>query len=74
MGSMNILFDERIGGTVHMAVGTGFPKTGSNNRSAIHWDMICDLRQYGDVSVDGILFAKDGQFLILVCRPGPTHW
>ncbi len=60
----NILFDEKIGGTVHMAVGTGFPETGSKNRSAIHWDMICDLRQGGEVWVDGQLFAKDGEFQI----------
>jgi aminopeptidase len=60
----NILFDEKIGGTVHMAVGTGYPETGSLNRSAIHWDMICDLRQGGEVRVDGELFAKDGQFTI----------
>jgi aminopeptidase len=60
----NILFDEKIGGTVHMALGTGFPDTGSKNRSAIHWDMICDLRQGGEVWVDGVLFAKDGKFTI----------
>jgi aminopeptidase len=60
----NILFDEKIGGTVHMALGRGYPETGSQNRSAIHWDMICDLRQDGEVWVDGVLFAKDGRFLI----------
>ncbi len=60
----NILFDEKIGGTVHMAVGTGYPESGSQNRSAIHWDMICDLRQGGEVWVDGVLLAKDGEFLI----------
>jgi aminopeptidase len=60
----NILFDEKIGGTVHMAIGLGFPETGSQNKSAIHWDMICDLRQGGEVWVDGVLFAKDGEFLI----------
>jgi aminopeptidase len=60
----NILFDEKIGGTVHMAVGTGYPESGSQNRSAIHWDMICDLRQGGEVWVDGELFAKDGKFQI----------
>jgi aminopeptidase len=60
----NILFDEKIGGTVHMALGTGYPETGSTNRSAIHWDMICDLRQGGEVWVDGVLFARDGKFLI----------
>ena len=57
-------FDEKIGGTVHMAVGSGYPETGSQNRSAIHWDMICDLRQGGEVWVDGLLFAKDGKFTI----------
>ena len=60
----NILFDEKIGGTVHMALGSGYPETGSKNRSAIHWDMICDLRRGGEVWVDGVLFAKDGQFTI----------
>jgi aminopeptidase len=60
----NILFDEKIGGTVHMAVGRGYPETGSQNESAIHWDMICDLRQGGEVWVDGQLFAKDGKFTI----------
>jgi aminopeptidase len=60
----NILFDEKIGGTVHMALGLGYPETGSKNRSAIHWDMICDLRQGGEVWVDGELFVKDGKFLI----------
>ena len=60
----NILFDEKIGGTVHMALGAGYPETGSQNRSAIHWDMICDLRQGGEVWVDGELFAKDGKFTI----------
>ena len=60
----NILFDEKIGGTVHMALGRGYPESGSLNRSAIHWDMICDLRQGGEVWVDGVLFAKDGKFTI----------
>ena len=60
----NILFDEKIGGTVHMAVGRGYPEVGSQNKSAIHWDMICDLRQGGEVWVDGVLFAKDGKFTI----------
>jgi len=59
-----ILFDEKIGGTVHMAVGRGYPETGSTNESAIHWDMICDLRQGGQVTVDGELFQKDGRFAV----------
>jgi len=60
----NILFDEKIGGTVHMALGSGYPETGSKNRSALHWDMICDLRRGGEVWVDGVLFMQDGKFLI----------
>ena len=60
----NILFDEKIGGTVHMALGAGYPETGSQNKSAIHWDMICDLRHGGEVYVDGELFQKDGQFVV----------
>jgi len=60
----NTLFDEKIGGTVHMALGAGYPETGSANKSAIHWDMVCDLRQGGEVWVDGRLFVKDGKFQI----------
>jgi aminopeptidase len=60
----NILFDEKIGGTVHMALGAGYPETGSRNESAIHWDMICDLRQEGSVHLDGELFLQDGRFRV----------
>ncbi len=60
----NILFDEKIGGTVHMALGAGYPATGSTNQSAIHWDMICDLRQGGQVDVDGQPFMRDGKFVV----------
>jgi aminopeptidase len=60
----NILFDEKIGGTIHMAVGAGYPETGSENRSAIHWDMICDMRQGGQIFVDGELFYESGEFKI----------
>ncbi|HQY32135.1 MAG TPA: aminopeptidase, partial [Thermomicrobiales bacterium] len=60
----NILFDEKIGGTVHMAIGAGYPETGSTNKSAVHWDMICDLRQGGEVTVDGDLLLKDGKFVV----------
>ncbi len=59
-----ILFDEKIAGTVHMAVGQGYGKTGSVNQSVIHWDMICDMRQGGEIYVDGTLFYKDGEFVI----------
>lgn len=60
----NTLFDEKIGGTVHMALGAGYPDTGSQNRSAIHYDLICDLRRGGEVRVDGDLILKDGQYQI----------
>jgi len=56
------LFDEKIGGTVHLALGKGFLETGSKNDSAIHWDMVCDLRQGGRVTVDGEVFCEDGAF------------
>jgi aminopeptidase len=60
----NILFDEKIGGTVHMAVGAGYPDTGSTNESSVHWDMICDMRSGGEIVVDGELFYKDGEFQV----------
>ncbi|HXF85556.1 MAG TPA: aminopeptidase [Anaerolineales bacterium] len=59
----NILFDEKIGGTFHMALGAGYPETGSRNKSAIHWDMICDLRTDSEILVDGELFYKNGKFV-----------
>lgn len=60
----NILFDEKIGGTFHMALGAGYPETGSLNRSAIHWDMICDMRDGGEIWVDGDLLYRNGAFAI----------
>ncbi len=59
----NILFDEKIGGSFHMALGAGYPETGSKNKSAIHWDMICDMRKDSEILVDSQLFYKDGQFV-----------
>jgi aminopeptidase len=58
-----ILLDEKIGGTIHLAVGRGYPDTGSINQSAVHWDLICDLRQGGQVSVDGEPFLVEGRYL-----------
>lgn len=60
-----ILFDEKIGGSFHMALGSGYPETGSKNESAVHWDMICDLRNGGEIWVDDELFYKNGKFLIV---------
>lgn len=59
-----ILYDEKIGGSFHLALGAGYPETGSRNQSAIHWDFICDLRQDSQILVDGELFYKDGAFVV----------
>ncbi len=59
----NILFDEKIGGSFHMALGAGYPETGSKSHSAIHWDMICDMRKDAEITADGQLFYKNGQFV-----------
>jgi aminopeptidase len=59
----NMLFDEKIGGTVHFALGAGFPETGAKNESSIHWDLLCDMRHGGQILVDGKLFYESGRFL-----------
>jgi aminopeptidase len=59
-----ILFDEKIGGSFHMALGAGYPETGSKNESAIHWDMICDLRENGEIWIDNECFYQNGKFMI----------
>ncbi|MFH0847510.1 MAG: aminopeptidase [Chloroflexota bacterium] len=59
-----ILFDEKTGGSFHLALGAGYPETGSKNESAIHWDMICDLRQGGEIRADGELLYQNGKFVI----------
>lgn len=61
----NTLFDEKIGGTIHIAIGSGYPETGSKNQSGLHWDMMCDLRKNGEVYADGELVYKNGEFLSL---------
>jgi len=58
------LFDEKIGGTVHMALGASLPEAGGVNVSGLHWDMVCDLRSGGEVQADGRTIHKDGKFLI----------
>jgi len=60
----NILFDEKIGGTIHLAVGSAYPETGGKNQSGVHWDMLCDLRRGGEIYGDGDLIYKDGKFVI----------
>ena len=59
----NILFDEKLGGTVHLAIGRSYEKTGGKNDSSVHWDLICDLREGGELYADGELIEKDGAFL-----------
>jgi aminopeptidase len=60
----NMLFDEKIGGTIHLALGNGYSVSGSENKSAIHWDMLCDMREGGQILVDGELFYDSGVFKI----------
>lgn len=60
----NILFDEKMGGTVHLAVGRAYEFTGGRNKSAVHWDMIKDLRTNGALYLDGALIQENGKFLI----------
>ncbi|MDO8188386.1 aminopeptidase [Conexibacter sp. JD483] len=57
-----ILFDEKIGGTVHLALGRSYPETGGVNESAVHWDLICDLRESGRLSADGVVLQEAGAF------------
>lgn len=59
----SVLLDEKIGGTVHLALGRSVPGTGGENVSALHWDMVCDLRRGGEVYADGELVYRDGAFL-----------
>jgi aminopeptidase len=63
-GTKEILLDEKIGGTVHMAIGMSYPETHGENSSAVHWDMVCDLRQGGAITVDGVELQRDGKFLV----------
>src|SRR5206468_4986529 len=63
-GTKEILLDEKIGGTVHMAIGMSYPETGGKNDSAVHWDMVLDLRQGGSIVVDGDELQRDGRFVV----------
>ena len=58
------LFDEKMAGTVHLALGASIPESLGVNESAIHWDMVCDLRAGSEIRVDGELFCKDGEFVV----------
>jgi aminopeptidase len=63
-GTRSILFDEKIGGTVHLALGRSYPETGGVNESSLHWDLICDLRRGGTLTVDGAELQRDGAFRV----------
>jgi aminopeptidase len=63
-GTREVLLDEKIGGTVHMAVGRSYPESGGENESAVHTDLVCDLRQGGRIEVDGELLQEDGKFAV----------
>jgi aminopeptidase len=58
----NTLFDEKIGGTVHLALGAAYGETGGKNQSGLHWDMVCDLRKGGAITVDGQRVYENGKF------------
>ena len=62
-GVKDILFDEKIGGTFHTALGMGYPETGNTNQSALHWDLVCDLRNDGVVYADKEKIFENGEFM-----------
>jgi len=62
--SKNILFDEKIGGTCHLAVGASIPETGGKNKSSLHWDMVCNLQKKAEIKADGKVIYRNGKFVI----------
>jgi aminopeptidase len=60
----SILYDEKIGGTIHLALGQSYPETGGVNQSALHWDLIVDTRSQGRITADGRVVMEDGQWLV----------
>jgi len=63
-GTREVLLDEKLGGTIHMAVGAAYPESGGTNDSAVHTDLVCDLRLGGKLEVDGIVMQEDGKFVV----------
>jgi aminopeptidase len=61
--SANVLFDEKLGGTVHLAIGRSYQETGGKNESSVHTDLVCDLREGGELYADGQLIQENGRFL-----------
>ena len=60
----NTLYDEKMAGTIHLAVGASYPKVGGKNRSSLHWDLVKDLRGGGRIELDGEVVQADGTWLI----------
>jgi aminopeptidase len=60
----NMLFDEKIGGTIHMAVGAAYPQTGGTNESSVHWDLLADMKTGGRIFADDELIYENGKFII----------
>ncbi|MCI0708759.1 MAG: aminopeptidase [Chloroflexi bacterium] len=60
----NTLYDEKIGGSIHMAVGRSIPETKGVNVSGIHWDMVHDMKNGGEIYIDGELFYREGHFVV----------
>jgi len=60
----NMLFDEKMGGTIHMALGNSYPESGGKNKSAIHWDLLKDMKKDGKIYADRKLIYKNGKFLV----------
>jgi aminopeptidase len=63
-GTREVLLDEKIGGTIHMAFGQAYPESGGTNESAVHTDLVCDLRLGGKLEVDGVVMQEDGRFVV----------
>src|SRR5215208_6228153 len=61
--SANVLFHEKLGGTVHLAIGRSYAQTGGKNDSSVHTDLVCDLREGGELYADGELIQQSGRFL-----------
>jgi aminopeptidase len=60
----DILLDEKMGGTIHIALGRAYPHVGGTNQSAIHWDIVKDMRQEGEIYLDGKLIFQNGRVLL----------
>ena len=63
-GTREVLLDEKIGGTIHMAFGQAYPESGGTNESAVHTDLVCDLRLGGKLEVDGVVMQENGKFVV----------